>query len=326
MCAACRSDDVGQQAAGLGREAEVERQIKQHSRQPQRHAESQHIQQALPRPAFETHPQQAVCQDEKRTTQQNIPNIQEGHAAQHEGRGQKTRQADPQICTKQLQVAAPSTQEEVQGNGHGQQDERDSQDMRMQVRVQERKEREFVDDLAGRARQIVVGNNPGGPPPPPEPVRDPCQWLRWCLVQILDVQPGPEVACAAPKPAVPMQHLQESFQVADDQHKERCQQSRARGSIRFHAAYDQQVEQQAIRADGSQREDERRHQVMCNAAGDPGELRQHGGHHVAKVVVRNRITRKPAIMGRKARRAQHGVDEHQLHRLLGIVEGRIPRT
>ena len=52
----------------------------------------------------------------------------------------------------ELDLAAPASQEDVQGHGDGQQDERDRQHVRMQVGVQEREERELVDDLAGLRR------------------------------------------------------------------------------------------------------------------------------------------------------------------------------
>ncbi len=107
---ASRADDVRQQAAGLGRKAEVKRQIQQYGGQNKRHAEAQHLQEAGPGPAFRAHPQQTICQHDQRAAQQDVPNIQESHSAQHQRRGQETGQANSQAAPEDVYGAAPPAQ------------------------------------------------------------------------------------------------------------------------------------------------------------------------------------------------------------------------
>ena len=81
--------------------------------------------------------------------------------------------------------------------------------------------------------------------------------------------------------------------------------------------FGKQVIQNPIRTDRAEGKDERSHQVVRSAAIDAGDARQHGGHHIAEVIIGYGVTGKPGVLWRKGWGAQNAVDESQFHRLFG---------
>ena len=82
----------------------------------------------------------------------------------------------------------------------------------------------------------------------------------------------------------------------------------------------EEVIEETIGADGSEGEDQGGHQVVGDTAGETGKPGKHGGHHIPEIIIRNGITGKPRVVRREGRRAQDGVDEHQLHGALGAIQ------
>ena len=71
------------------------------------------------------------------------------------------------------------------------------------------------------------------------------------------------------------------------------------------------------------RRKERHCQVVGDVGGDSRQLRQRAHHPVAEVVVADRLAAQPRVLGRAGKRQYGGVQEREVHRLLGVVDGRV---
>ena len=107
------------------------------------------------------------------------------------------------------------------------------------------------------------------------------------------------VAIFYPKQSALMQDFKQCSKVGNEEEEERSEKARPRTTDdgRFAATFHhrlrslvfglsrKQVIQNSIRTDCAKREDERGHQVVRHTAWDTRYAREHGGHHIAKVII-----------------------------------------
>ena len=190
--------------------------------------------------------------------------------------------------------------------------------MRMQV-AQYIAERRKLGDGVIQALPVLQGvDDPAGTPPPPGLVgKDAARALS--RPQILDADPLPESAAA---PAHGPGEFQRPDQVAGQQQEQRRRHAAADGRPHPAARQPHQVIQQPEKPRPGQRRHRGDGQIVAHRRGDAAQLADERHHQIAEIVVADRVARQPGVFRRKERRLPHRVQEHQVHRFLGVVDGR----
>ncbi len=130
-----------------------------------------------PAPACLVDPGQRIAENDHRRNGQDVPGVEERHAAEQERRQEEACFAEVQFTDVQVDPPAEAAEEQVQREGDRQQEEGDGQHVRVQVAEQEGEGGELVNGFAEGAVQVVILHHAGGAPPPPEAVGSPCRNL-----------------------------------------------------------------------------------------------------------------------------------------------------
>ena len=154
-------------------------------------------------------------------------------------------------------------------------------------------------------------------PPPPILGRTPC--LRKASArqgQPLHANPRPEPAAPHAVGAHELESPLEVRQKHEHESRARCRDPRDSqlGAVRSHEGV-YQTEDSHRRHCGNQRQGE----VVRHARHDARQLGQQGKIPIPKVVVANAFAPKPWILRRSQERASRAVEEHEIHRLLGVA-------
>ena len=213
--------------------------------------------------------------------------------------------------------------------------------MGMIVRQYITEDRELVDDLNMVPVKVDVFNYAAGSPPPgPPAVNVPFAGHLCPLRKIIYVD---QLNQAAHPHALSIEPLQYHVQIRAQRHGNRRQQpcqerEDAPGPLNlqpicryfgvllppilFGTKSIQVVPHAKTRRD-QQAEPARLPHVIGNLRQLAGQMSQRRNHPVAKIVVTDRIAGQPRIARRIGRAAPDSIDEHQVHRLLGVADRRV---
>ena len=191
--------------------------------------------------------------------------------------------------------------------------------MRMQVAENEAEKRELLDCVVNPRAVSERVYDARRPEPPPMLIRRPALGRRFGgALQPFNRKPIVEPSRAY---GVRLDELQRPREVGRQDEKRRREYPRADGDARKRPVRPNQRGRQRHSAASRQRGDERHRKVVGYVGRHPRNLAQRAHHPVAEIVVADGLPRHPSVHRLPELRADGCVEEHEIHRLLGVAYG-----